>query len=126
MTQKKRRTRRVSLPRPRRTSSRAELVIVMHPAELDELIERARDRSMSLTAYVVSLLASDEEDIPAADPRQLSLLAAPERPRVCFLCGRPATSTLRGRYFCTECLPREPAPEPPEDRAELVRARLGL
>lgn len=90
----KKRTRRVSLPKPRRTSSRAELVIVMHPTELDALIERARTRSMSLTRYVEALLASDPDDVAPApvktlslaelakgpDPRQLSLESAPRMP----------------------------------------------
>lgn len=93
----KKRTRRVSLPRPRRTSSRAELVIVMHPTELDALIERARSRSMSLTRYVEALLSSDPDDVAPApvrlslaelagkpdprqpDPRQLTLEAAAPR-----------------------------------------------
>lgn len=87
---RKKRTRRVSLPKPRRTSSRAELVIVMHPAELDALIDRARSRSMSLTRYVEALLGSDPDDVApepvktlslaelakSPDPRQLSLDSA--------------------------------------------------
>ncbi len=57
---------RVSLPRPKgtRRTSRAELVILMHPRKLAALQARARAVGMSLTAYVGALLDSDGEDVP--------------------------------------------------------------
>lgn len=69
---------RVALPRPKgtRASSRAELSITMHPRELLELEARARSRSMSITAYVRALLASDADDVaPPAAPRRTFSLA---------------------------------------------------
>jgi len=64
----KRNDARVSLPRPKgtRASSRATLTVSMHPRELEELRARAAAASMSLTAYVSALLASDADDLPAA------------------------------------------------------------
>jgi hypothetical protein len=58
---------RISLPRrPRaRASSRVSLTISMHPHELAALRSRAAAVSMSLTAYVAALLASDAEDVPS-------------------------------------------------------------
>lgn len=76
---------RVALPTParKRRAARVELSITMHPSELEELVTRARARSMTLTGYIRALLASDADDVeapsssstPARDRRQLSLLA---------------------------------------------------
>lgn len=68
---------RVALPRPKgtRRSSRVTLAIAMHPRQLEELRARAKRASMSLQAYVVALLASDDEDL--AD--EAWLRTAPQR-----------------------------------------------
>lgn len=61
-------------------------------------------RMNALHATVAELRAQLEARTPAP---MLAEAGPDERPRVCFLCGRPASCSLRGRYFCTECLPRE-------------------
>jgi hypothetical protein len=54
----------VALPRPKGLQRiRATLAITMHPRQLVELEQRAAAASMSLTAYVAALLASDGDDV---------------------------------------------------------------
>lgn len=62
----------MSLPRPKGTRVRAQLVITMHPKQLAQLQERADAANMSLTAYVTALLDSDGADI---EPRPRGVLA---------------------------------------------------
>lgn len=76
-----RKRKRVALPRPRgtRATSRVELLVSMHPRRMAQLVERAAAASMSLTAYVDALLASDGDDVAPRPRSTLSLaeLAGP-------------------------------------------------
>lgn len=54
---------RLPWPRGAHKDRRVQLVIIMHPTQLDALRVRAESASMSLTGYVAALLESDAEDI---------------------------------------------------------------
>jgi hypothetical protein len=98
----------VALPRPKGLQRiRATLSITMHPRQLVELEQRAAAASMSLTAYVAALLASDGDDVAPRrrDPKINWLEDAPLGELLAQRCMRNVDvgADEEGVVFCMPC-----------------------